>query len=460
VIAPARRAALDVLRTVDAGRLDLPAAIARGRTSLSDERDRALLVELATGVFRWRAQIDHLIATSSSRPLHKLDPVVRDTLRLGVYQLLHLERVPDSAVVDDAVNLVRASGKTSAAGFVNAILRRIGRGRGSLPLPPRPAVVHEAVPDAITAAIDYLAVTLSHPRWLVERWLSRVGFDRAERWARFDNETPALTLRINTCRVTRDAVRVRLADHGVQTTPTRYAPDGLTVTGGNPLRTPLADEGLFVVQDEASQLVAEYAAVRPGERVLDACASPGGKTLALLAALNGRGLLVAADVRPRRVELLQRTLAVARADDVQLVRLDLMQPLPFGEAFDCVLVDAPCSGLGTIRRDPDIRWRRHPEDLPALADAQVRMLDHAARAVRPGGRLVYATCSSEPEENEGVVETFLAAHEAFAPGAAETVQPALAEPARPLVDEMGRLHTWPWRDGLEAFFAATLVRRG
>jgi 16S rRNA (cytosine967-C5)-methyltransferase len=454
MIAPARRAALDVLRAVDAGHLDLPAAIARARRTLTDERDRALLVELATGVFRWRGQIDHLLAVSSNRPLTKLDAVVLDSLRLGVYQLLHLERVPASAVVDDAVNLVRASGKSSAGAFVNAVLRRISRTRAALPLPARPPD-GAAMPDAL----DYLSVTLSHPRWLVERWQARVGFEATEQWAQFNNAAPALTLRANTLLVTRDDLRARLADHGVDAVPTAYAPDGLTVARGNPLRTPLADAGVFVVQDEASQLVSTFAAARPGERVLDACASPGGKTLALFASMQQQGVLVAADVRPKRVELLRATLAAARVARVPVVRLDLAGGVPFNAVFDCVLVDAPCSGLGTIRRDPDIRWRRRPDELPSLAATQGRMLDRAAMAVRPGGRLVYATCSSEPDENEAVVEAFLQGHPHFAMAPADEVRAGLPPPARPLVDDRGLLHTWPWRDGLEAFFAATVVRR-
>lgn len=458
MIAPARRAALDVLRTVSTGEDDLPAAIARARNSLGDERDRALLVELATGVVRWRGQIDHVLAASSSRPLAKLDAVVLESLRLGAYQLLHLARVPASAVVDDAVSLVRAHGKTSAAGFVNAILRRIGRTRTSLPLPARPALA-DGRPASREEALAYLSVTLSHPEWLVSRWLARIGFEAAERWTEFNNAAAPLTLRVNPLVTDRDSLVRTLSEHGIATRPAPYAPDGLLVTEGNPLRTPLAKEGLFLVQDEASQLVTTFAAARAGERVLDACASPGGKTLGLLASVGARGLVVASDVRPRRVALLRTTLATARATTVPVAQLDLTQPLPFRDAFDLVLVDAPCSGLGTIRRDPDIRWRRRADDLPALAAAQVRMLGHAAPVVAPGGRLVYATCSSEPEENEGVVEAFLRAHTAFELAPGPRVRAALPQAAQHLVDDTGFLHTWPWRDGLEAFFAATLVRR-
>ena len=196
----------------------------------------------------------------------------------------------------------------------------------------------------------------------------------------------------------------RLAAEAVVVRPARFAPDGFLVEEGHPLSGAGFDEGWFVVQDEASQLVALLAGTHPGPRVLDACASPGGKTTAIAAAMNDTGLLVACDVRSRRVELLRRTVAASGASRVRIVQADLLTPLPFGEVFDCVLVDAPCSGLGTLRRDPDIRWRRRESDLAPLAEAQLVMLGHAAEAVAPGGRLVYATCSSEPEENEAVAD--------------------------------------------------------
>jgi 16S rRNA (cytosine967-C5)-methyltransferase len=218
----------------------------------------------------------------------------------------------------------------------------------------------------------------------------------------------------------------------------------------------MAHDGSFFVQDEASQIVALFVDARPGERILDACASPGGKTIAMAAAMADRGLVVATDVRGRRVELLARTVAGAGAGCVSVLRADAEQPLPFRPVFDAVLLDAPCSGLGVIRRDPDIKWRRQEADLAALAAAQRRLLEQAALVLRPGGRLIYSTCSSEPEENEDVLEGFLQDHPEFEPGPA----PLLPEPARPLLDDRGRLRTLPHRDGLEGFFAAALLKAG
>lgn len=454
MIAPARLAAFEALRAVSSGRADLPNALARARTKLTDERDRALAGEIATGTLRWQAAFDHVIAAFAKRPASKLDPEVLDILRLTAFQLLHLDRVPASAAVNDAVDLTRRAGKKSAAPLVNAVLRRISRERDRLPLPTK------------EAPLDYLSVTLSHPRWLVERWHARHGFDATEAWARFDNAPAALTLRINTLRATRDDVAEKLAAAGVETEPARYAPGGLVVRSGNPLLTSLAAEGLFVVQDEASQLVAVFAAARPGERVLDLCASPGGKTTAMAAAMKDEGFVVACDVRPRRIDLLARAVRASGARSIRIVQADAAGPLPFSTppgsgsrtpdpGFDRILLDAPCSGLGTLRRDPDIRWRRTEADLPALAAAQLGMLERAATALRPGGRLIYSTCSSEPEENEDVVSAFLARQGGAFRAAGRGDVPGALEP---FLTPDGCLRTLPFRHQLEAFFAAMLVK--
>ena len=443
MIAPARIAAYETVLAVAAGRADLPAALAHARTRLHDERDRALAGEIATGTLRWQGTFDHVIEQFAGRSATKLDREILAILRTGIFQLLHLDRVPASAVVDDAVNLARKAGKKSAAGFVNALLRRVSRERAHLPLPTDPP-------------LDVLSISLSHPRWLAERWLARHGFDAAAAWARFNNAPAPLTLRVNTLKMTREALIDALQAVGVRTEPARFAAQGLIVTSGNPLLTPLAHAGAFVVQDEASQLVGEFASATDGERILDACASPGGKATQMAAAMAGRGTIVAADVRGRRIALLSRTVAETGATNVHIVQANARAAPPFGAVFDAVLVDAPCSGLGTIRRDPDVRWRRSEADLAPLAAAQREMLQQLATTVRPGGRLIYSTCSSEPEENEAVVADFLETH----PGFRRTAPPLFA--GRPdlaaLLDAEGALKTLPFRDGLEAFYAAVLVR--
>ena len=450
MIAPARVAAYEILLAISGGRADLPSATARARASLADERDRALASEIATGVQRWRASLDYVISHVAKRPIDRLDPEIVEILRLSAYQLLHLSRVPASAVVDDAVKLARRAGKRSADGFVNAVLRTVSRQRNALPLPSRPAD-----PADRAQALEYFSHTLSHPAWLAARWFDRLGFAAAEAWMQFDNAAAPLTLRANRIRMPPDELVTRLRERGVVAAPGRFAPDALIVTEGQPLREPGPEAGWFVVQDEASQLVALLAGPSPGRRVLDTCAAPGGKTTAFAGA-NREALIVACDVRERRIALLQRTVAATGAKNVALVQADLLRPLPFTDRFDCVMVDAPCSGLGTLRRDPDIRWRRHEADLAALAAAQFTMLRHAAAAVTPGGRLVYATCSSEPEENEHVVAAFLSTVAGFAPLDARQAHPALPPDT---VDDRGHLRTEPHRHGLEGFFGAVMVKQ-
>jgi 16S rRNA (cytosine967-C5)-methyltransferase len=446
--APARTAAYHAVRAVSSGRADLPSALHASRAHLTDERDRSLAAEIVTGMFRWQRSLDHLIEHFSRRHIAKLDGEVVAILRLSLYQLLHLTRVPASAVVDDAVDLTRAARKPSASGFVNAVLRATLRQRHKLPLPARPT----APPDR-NAALAYLGITHSHPDWLVARWLDRYGFESTERWVQFNNETPSLTLRVNRLRATREDAIAALEQDDVDTEPTRFAPDGLVVTRGNPLRRP--PDGLVYVQDEASQLVSAVVAASAGERVLDLCASPGGKTLAMAADMTDVGRIVASDVRPRRLALLQETIRTAETRCVSVVRVPQVGPLPFEATFDAVLVDAPCSGLGTVRRDPDIRWRRHERDLATLARDQLALLMRAADVVRPGGRLVYATCSSEPEENDDVVANFVANRPSFRIVDLHSQADAVIAP---FIDAQGFFRTTPPAHGLEAFYAALLIR--
>ena len=446
----ARLAAYRVLRSVDADE-DLPAALTRYRDVLADARDRALVTELATGVLRWRRALDFEISHGVRRALTDLDPEVLTVLRLGAYQLRHLQRIPNAAAVSESVQLVRAARKSSAAGLVNAVLRAMSTPSRQVDLPadPGPAGVRDD-------QLRFLGVTGSHPDWLVERWLARLGHEAACRWVAFNNQPAALTLCADTRRSNRASVAEALRRQGIATSPTRYAPSGLQVLEGNPLRTAAFEDGLFHVQDEASQLVGALANVTPGEQVLDACAAPGGKTLALEVGLGGRGRVVASDYRWGRVRLLRRTLARMASARTSVLRLDATQPFPFGPVFDCVLLDVPCSGLGVLRRDPEIRWRRTAADLERFQAVQLEMLGHAARCLTASGRLLYATCSTEPEENEQVIESFLRGHPEFVirrPG-------SIVENFTQLLDENGFLVTRPDRHGLEGFFGALLQRQG
>lgn len=442
-----RLAALRVLTALERGQTTLPDELDRQRDTLDDPRDRGLLLELTTGVLRWRNALDAVLATASRRPLAGLTPEVRGILRLGVYQVRHLDRVPPHAVVHQAVELARAVRQASAAGFVNAVLRTLLRRQGGEVLPARPGVDGSRAEQTA-----YLSITLSHPAWLVERWLDLHGFEAAERWCRFNNTPPALAVRaIRPGQVDLPSVA---AEAGVDLEPAAYAHDAWILPAGALSRLPPAVRDRLVVQEEGSQLVAQCTPLRAGGRLLDLCAAPGNKTV-LLASRPDVGLAVASDRRVGRMKLLAATLERAGLR-LPLVRLDAARVLPFQRVFDTVLLDAPCSGLGTLRRDPDLKWRRSAEDLPRLAATQRAMLRSAAGVVAEDGCLVYATCSSEPEENEHVVDAFLAGHPEF------RIRP-LSETGFPeagrVMTPRGCLRTWPYAHGLDAFFAAVLVRR-
>lgn len=446
--APARTAAFRALTAVASESRDLPSALADSRARLADERDRSLAAAIVHGTLRWQRACDYLVEHAARRRLDTLDTDVLVILRLSLFQLLHLDRVPAAAVVDDAVDLTRTAGRKSAAGFVNAVLRSTLRKRHALPLPPRPDLLSDR-----EAAIRYLGITCSHPDWLVSRWLDRFGFAKTERWLEFNNASAPLTLSVNRLRSSRGDLRAALAADGILTEDVSFAPHGLRVVEGNPLRRPSL--GRFLVQDEASQLVPLAVDARPGERVLDVCAAPGGKTILMSGDMRDTGVLAACDVRPRRVALLRGMIGDAGSRHAHAVHVATGGPLPFGAVFDRVLVDAPCSGLGTVRRDPDIKWRRREDDLAGLAGRQISLLQRAARTVGPRGRLVYATCSSEPEENEKVVDAFLSSDPAFRLIDLRVGgQPALA----PVLDDRGLLRTLPFAHGLEAFFAAAMDR--
>jgi 16S rRNA (cytosine967-C5)-methyltransferase len=424
MIAPARRAALDALEKIEQSDVDMGAAIAAVRATLTDERDQALLLELVSGTLRMRGAIDYQLSLRVKRPIAKLDAAVLNILRLSAFQLMYMSRLPASAVINDAVDLTRRAGKSSASGLANAVLRALSREQTQLKWP--------SADDP-----DYLAVVHSHPRWLIDRWVARYGVENTTSWLAFNNQPAALCLVANRHLNTREALAEELLSDGVMTRPTSRAANGLEVIDGRALNTRAFREGRCIVQDEASQLIGELAASVARGNVLDLCASPGGKTLALSIARGTH--VIASDVRPNRVRLLARTLTRCRIPNTTVVHV-ADGPLPFAdETFDLVLIDAPCSGLGTVRRDPDIRWRRSPEDLARFAKAQRELLGSAASLVKHGGSLVYSTCSSEPEENEDVVASFLQARSDFS--------------------QRTTHQTLPFREGLEAFFGSVLERK-
>jgi 16S rRNA (cytosine967-C5)-methyltransferase len=442
-----RVAAARVLLAVEHREFTLAAALDDVRSTVRPE-DRGLLQELTVGTLRWRGAIDAVIAAAARRSIRELDPEVLAVLRPGVYQLRYLTRVPSHAVLHSAVAATRTLRRSSAASLVNAVLRGVIRRGPAIALPPRPAE-----PSRRDAWERYLSVTLSHPLWLVRRWIERHGPEVAEAWCTFNNTTPDVTVRV-TGDLSPADVQARLAAAGIEVRRARYVHDALELPAGTFGRIPADLAAHLRPQDEAAQLIARMVEARRGQRILDLCAAPGGKTLVLADDMgpHGTGRLIAADYREPRVALLRQTLTRA-GRSAAVVRVDARGSLPFPAVFDAVLVDAPCSGLGTVRREPDLKWARTEADLAAMASVQTEMLARAADVVRPGGRLVYATCSSEPDENEDVVAAFLSRDGRFG----RHTGPISGVPSSLLSGE-GVLTTRPDRDGLEVFYAAVLER--
>jgi 16S rRNA (cytosine967-C5)-methyltransferase len=464
---PARSAAFYAFRSVTQKKASLPQALNKTRQNLSDKRDRSLAADIVTGTLRWQGMLDHVIQECTHRPNSKLDPRILDLLRISAYQIFRQDRVPIAAIVNDAVNLTREIGRAHAAGFVNAVLRSLTRVQHEPPLPAQPdpeeLAAHENTsfedwPQPLQdATLDYLSTTESHPRWLVERWIIRYGYSSTLAWARFNNTPAPLTLRTNRIKTDRDTLIKELEQHAVHVTPTSHAPDGLIVLEGNPLHTTLAQSGKFFLQSETSQLISCLANVQSGQQVLDTCAAPGGKTTALAADMNNTGFLVATDVRKSRLALLAKTIRYSGATNIRLAQADFVAGAPFLNSFDCVVVDAPCTGLGTIRTDPDIRWRCQPNDFSKTTEIQLSILEQASQAVRSGGSLLYSTCSSEPEENEEVIDSFLKLHPKFSILDAKSLKDRLGVTLTSAINSSGHLRTYPFLHGLDAFFAAVLI---
>jgi 16S rRNA (cytosine967-C5)-methyltransferase len=441
-VSPARLEAFHVLMRVERDGAYAAPLLAGEHLSRLAPEDRRLAHELVLGVLRWRGELDYVINVTAGRPAEKLDLPVRVALWLGLYQLRHLARVPEHAAVNESVEIVKSGRRRSAAPLVNAALRAAARDRP------------EAPDERVRDAANRLSIALSHPRWMIARWIERLGADEAEALARADNQPPPHAFRVNPLRAPSLArVLTELGESGVEARESGVAPGAYVVTGGH--LSPAARavrEGWVYLQDEASQLVASLVGARAGDRVLDVGAAPGGKSSQMAAAMGNAGLVVALDLHPARLATLAETCRRLAARIVRPAAADASADLPLAEGalFDRVLVDAPCSGTGTLRRNPEIKWRLGEGDLAKFADLQGRLLDRAAERVRPGGRLVYSTCSLEPEENEAVALAFLARSPDF--GVASGVVPdALATPD-------GFLRTWPHRHGSDGFFAAVLER--
>jgi len=439
-ISPARRSAFEVLRRVESEGAFASVLLARLDSRIS-ENDRALCYELVMGVLRRRLWLDKSIEHFGNRPIEDLDLAVRLGLEIGLYQLRFLSRIPASAAVNESVNLVRARGVKSAAGFVNALLRRATRETDYDP--------------AATAAnqVERIAIETSHPSWLIEHWTTALGVEAAESFARANNETPPVCFRFTSRAAAagqRDEIIDELTANGADLVPSSVTPNAWRVTGAANSVRKLAGAGLIYLQDEASQLISHLLKVEAGQYVLDLAAAPGSKATHI-SVLEPDATIVAGDLYSHRVTAM-RELAQLQGAKISALIHDARHSLPFpGERFDRVLLDAPCSGTGTLRRNPEIRWRLQPGDIDELASQQQTMLVQAARVVRPGGRLIYSTCSVEIQEDEAVIDAFLAGQPDFVRGGMDA--------PRELQTGAGDLRTWPHLQGVDGFYVAALDRR-
>ncbi|GAB3762774.1 16S rRNA (cytosine967-C5)-methyltransferase [Nocardioides ginsengisegetis] len=440
---PARLAAFDVLKTVRVDQaytnLVLPAVLRHhGLTG----RDAAFVTELASGTIRRRGTYDAILAACADRPLSKIEAKVLDALRLGTHQLLAM-RVPSHAAISTTVDLVRAKVSSGAGGFTNAVLRRVSEQELA-------EWIGRVAPDPRVAPVRFASIAYSHPQWVVEELRNAVGWHELHDLLAADNEAPKVTLVARPGRATRDEL---------PGTPTTLSPYGVVLAAGDPGSIPAVAEGRAGVQDEGSQLVAMALAAAPltgrDERWLDLCAGPGGKS-ALLAALAGRrgAGLVAGERQPHRARLVQRNLEGADGV-IGIVAADGTRPPWRPGTFDRVLVDAPCTGLGALRRRPEARWRRKPDDMLQLVLLQRQLLTSALDLVRPGGVVVYATCSPVLAETEGVVTSVLSAHPEVRLEDASLLLPGVPNCAGPIP---GTVQLWPHRHGTDAMFVAALRR--
>jgi 16S rRNA (cytosine967-C5)-methyltransferase len=441
-VSPARVEALKALLRVERDGSYSTALLAAERLQSLSPEDRRLVHELVLGVLRWRGELDYLINVTAGRPAEKLDLPVRIALWLGLYQIRHLGRVPEHAAVNESVALVKDSKYWRAAPLVNAALRTALRDRP------------EAPDERVRDPLNRLAIGLSHPRWMLSRWVERLGEDDARALAVTNNEHPPVAFRVNTLRAPSvERTIEELASAGVEARESTLTPGAYVVTNGtlSPDLRPVSS-GWVYLQDEASQLVARLVGARAGERILDVGAAPGGKSTQMAASMGNAGTVVAVDLHPARLATLAATCARLATRIVRPLAADATAPLPIDEGvlFDRALLDAPCSGTGTLRRNPEIRWRLTADDPRRFAILQRMLLDRAAERVRPGGRLVYATCSLEPEENEDVVESFLAVNPAFRVDESD-IPEEVRTPA-------GFLRTYPQKHGADGFFAAALAR--
>jgi len=408
--------------------------------------DRRLTTELVYGTIKACGTLDWILGHYIKKALSQTDPMVLNILRLGVYQLYFLDKIPSSAAVNESVNLAKKFAHQSSTGFINAVLRSVLR---------EPEKVR--YPNLVKDPVRHIALREFHPEWLVRRWLDKLGVEETQALCRFNNETPPLTLRTQTLRISREELMEKMTNSGSEVEPSLLAPEGILCRrmGDEPLR--YLREGLCQAQDESSMLPARVLAPEPGELVLDACSAPGGKATHMAQLMQNKGAVIARDIHEHKLKLIDD--AAARLG-ITIVKSELhdaaLRDIQHEKTFDKVLLDAPCTGLGIIRRKPDIKWARETKDIESITALQKQLINIVSHTVKPGGILVYSTCTVLPEENEEMVNTFLKQNNEFE---ADAIIPYL--PVELAAHANGcMLQLFPNRDGIDGFFIARIRRKG
>jgi len=411
-------------------------------------RDRAFITQLVQGVLRWRLRLDWIIEHVSDAPLKKIRPEVLNILRLALFQMDFLDRVPTSAAVHQAVEQVKKRGPQHAIAFVNAILRNADRKRESIPYP-----------DPIKKRLLYLSVFHSYPLWLVEKWIDQYGAPFTECLLGAGNRVPPLTVRVNRIKLERDQLIARLAKEGVTGIPCTYSPVGVVLQDlrGRVDGLRAFQEGLFQVQDEAAQIVSQFLVPRADEAVIDICAGLGGKASHLAELMQDQGIVHSLDKDLGRLIMLSENARRLGITGILPAAADATRSLAalFPKGFDKIMVDAPCSGLGVLARHPDGKWNRNAGDIGRLGRIQTEMLLQAGSILRPGGKMLFVVCTLSREENEGVVDCFLERHKDITLRDLREDAPGWAQP---LIDDRGFLKTFPHIHHMDGFFAALFTR--
>ncbi|MGB9440604.1 MAG: 16S rRNA (cytosine(967)-C(5))-methyltransferase RsmB [Desulfobacterales bacterium] len=445
-----RKTAWVILNTLDQDRRTLNTLMDdySGAGQVDSRRDRALLQTLVYGVLRWKGRLDYIISHFSSTRFDKINPRILNILRLALFQIIYLDRIPDSAAVNTAVDMAKVSGAPWVVRYVNALLRKASRDYRNV-----------SFPDMGENAITALATAKSFPEWIILRWLHRYGQKKTAHLCDAANSIPPITVRTNTLKISPGELLTELdreAEHAAQTL---FSPDGITLVNPATSIPKLSGfaAGWFQVQDEAAQLVSLLLDPRPGETILDACAGLGGKTGHIAQLMKNKGAVVALDRDGGKLSQLEAEMQRLGISNVSTLCFDLEDGLPQGppKVFDRILLDAPCSGLGVIRRHPDIKWHRSEKELLKNKTRQLRLLENLAPAVKPEGFLVYAVCSPEPEENEEVIYQFLKKHDEFV---IHDQHERLPDEIRKTAITNGFFKTFPYLTQMDGFFSVRLQR--